>query len=280
MRRATKRGTGPSTTRCRLLLASAALLVLPATLAGITAGCDGAAIGDGARALPTAPTAASSAATPEPARSEVVVERLDVPGDIPSFVLRGAKGRGRMVFLHGMCGHGQGYVQAFQFAAAEKGTVIALSADIPCDGSADFRKWSADVAAIDRRILAAFRAAGDEQAASAKIVVIGMSQGALRAEALAERFPDRYTHAIFMGAPRPPSPARVRRLRGAVVMSGEFEGTWAMKKGAEALARAGVPATFIPIPKAQHAQLTEGERVMGEALDWLWKRSRESPDPG
>jgi pimeloyl-ACP methyl ester carboxylesterase len=247
--------------------------IVVASSASLLVGCDRARDVEAA----TAPPPPIERQAPRSDGERVVVEKLEVPGDIPSFVLRGATGETPMVFLHGMCGHGQGYVQAFQGAAAEKGPTLALSGDDPCGGSADFRRWSMDLDRIDRRIAAAFQAAGIAPAGG--IVLIGMSQGALRAEALAERFPDRYTHAIFMGSPRPPSAARVRRLRGAVVMSGELEGTWGMKQGALALQRAGVPATFIPIPGAQHAQLLEGEATMDRALDWLWAHSRSAPGP-
>jgi pimeloyl-ACP methyl ester carboxylesterase len=230
-----------------------------------------------ARATPRPPDPPGASAPPP--QQQVVVEAFDVPGDLPAYVLRGASGSARMVFLHGMCGHGQGYVQAFQFAAAKKGTVVALSGDTACGADPAWRTWTMDVDRIDARIRSAFDALGLPVAADEGVVLIGMSQGALRAEALAQRFPDRYTHAIFMGSPRPPRPAAVRRLRGAVVMAGEHEGTWVAARGAEALERAGVPSSFIAIPGAQHAQLLEGERVMGEALDWLWANARERPGP-
>jgi predicted esterase len=201
----------------------------------------------------------------------VSVDELKVPDDLPAYVLRGVRGDAKMVFLHGMCGHGQGYVQAFANAAAEHGTVIALSGEIACGDDRAFRKWSGDIESIDARVRVAFAAAGMPLAEDDALVVIGLSQGALRAESLVERFPNRYTRAIFIGAPRAPAPARVRSLRAAVIMAGEHEGTWPMKEGAKALARAQVPATFIMIPGAHHAELLEGERVMGEALDFVFQ---------
>ena len=49
------------------------------------------------------------------------------------FVVRGRGiGPGRLVFLHGMCGHGLGYAQSFQHASARKGTLIAPQADVVC----------------------------------------------------------------------------------------------------------------------------------------------------
>lgn len=259
---------GPSN-RARLLRAAPLVLAL----ASLGAACELPAEGHLAPSRAAAAAPEERAATP----SAISVDPLEVPGDVPAFVLRGARGTGRMVFLHGMCGHGQGYVQAFQGAAAEKGTVVALSGDVACGADPAFRKWGMDVERIDARIDAAFAAAGLPPRPGEGIVVIGMSQGALRAEALAQRFPEKYTHAVFMGSPRPPHPSRVAKLRGAVIMSGEHEGTWAMRQGALALGRIGVPATYVMIPDARHAELREGERVMDEALDWLWSSSRVPP---
>src|SRR5688500_13031352 len=55
-------------------------------------------------------------------------------GDGPEmFVMRGGpRGPERLVFLHGMCGHGLGYAQSFQFSAAKYGTLIAPQADRRC----------------------------------------------------------------------------------------------------------------------------------------------------
>src|SRR5690606_37521333 len=79
------------------------------------------------------------------------VERLDAT-EPPVFVVRGGhKGPGKLVLLHGMCGHGLGYAQSFQFASARKGKLIAPQADIVC-GQGPGAKWTLDVAAIDARI--------------------------------------------------------------------------------------------------------------------------------
>jgi len=214
------------------------------------------------------------------ASGAISVDEVPVPGDLPAYVLRGARGKARMVFLHGMCGHGQGYVQAFQRAAAERGTVIALSGDTACGSDPAFRTWTLDVTRIDERIEAAFAAAGSSLLGDdEEIVLIGMSQGAMRAEALLARFPKRYRRAIFMGAPRWPLPSRVGRLQRAVLMAGEHEGTWAPKQSALALARSKVDATFIAIPDSRHAELRDGERVMGEALAFLFRPPTGAGDP-
>src|SRR5690606_30261728 len=94
-------------------------------------------------------------------RGPVRVESLE-GAEPPIFVLRGGDlGPGKLVFLHGMCGHGLGYAQSFQFAAARKGRLIAPQADVLC-GDGPGAKWSQDVAALDARIVAAFRQLGHE----------------------------------------------------------------------------------------------------------------------
>jgi pimeloyl-ACP methyl ester carboxylesterase len=203
-------------------------------------------------------------------RGGISVDEIAVPGDLPAFVLNGARGNARMVFLHGMCGHGQGYVQAFQGAAAEHGTTIAMMGDTACGANPAFRTWTLDIARIDARIEAAFAAAGQPLAEGDEVVLIGMSQGAMRAESLLGRFPARYRRAVFMGAPRWPDPARVGKLERAVLMAGEFEGTWAPKQAALALERRKVAALFVPIPKSNHAELRDGEATMRTALDFVF----------
>jgi pimeloyl-ACP methyl ester carboxylesterase len=200
---------------------------------------------------------------------------VDVPGDVPAFALQGAKGAHPvMIFLHGRCTHALGYVQAFQFAAAERGTVIAPQGDQAC-GSTPFRRWSPDIDQLNTRIAAALRAAGYEEPQAVRdMVAIGYSEGASRAEALAQRFPERYSRVILIGAPAAPSAERLRAVRGAVLMAGELDAQEPMKAGLRSLLAASIPATFISIPGAAHGQMGDGERVMRGAFDWLWANSK------
>ena len=190
------------------------------------------------------------------------------------FVVRGrAVGEGKLVFLHGMCGHGLGYAQSFQHASARKGALIAPQADIVC-GDGPGAKWSLDVAALDARIIRAFVELGNEEPIR-DVCVIGMSQGATRAAALARTFPERYTRLISMGAPTEVKPAGLERLRGAVLMVGERERKDLMLASERSLENLGVPARSLIIPDADHAGMgPTPERTMGDALDWLWDHSR------
>jgi pimeloyl-ACP methyl ester carboxylesterase len=192
----------------------------------------------------------------------------------PVFAVVG-RGRGpdKLVFLHGMCGHGLGYAQSFQHASARKGTMIAPQADVVC-GAGPGAKWSQDVAALDARIVESFVKLGHAEPIT-DVCVLGMSQGATRAAALARTFPERYTRLVSMGAPTAVEPAGLQKLRGAVLMVGERERKDLMRSSEKALQRRGVAAKSLIIPDADHAGMgPEPERTMGEALDWLWENSK------
>jgi pimeloyl-ACP methyl ester carboxylesterase len=223
----------------------------------------------GARVSASASSSVAAAASPEPIHMTV----LDPNATPPTFVMRGSpRGPARLVFLHGMCGHGLGYAQAFQFSAATKGTLIAPQGDVSCGGV--WSKWSTDLVSLDARITETFRALGDPQPAG-DMVIMGMSQGATRAAALARKFPERYTRLISMDAPTSIRPGELRHLRGAVMMAGERDRQDLMRASQRALAASGVPATFMLIPQATHGAMgPTPEKTMGEALDWLWQASR------
>lgn len=227
--------------------------------------------------LPSPQPSASGSAGGSSARankpSSVRMEPLDATTTPPVWVLRGEpRGPEKLVFLHGMCGHGLGYAQAFQFSAARFGTLIAPQADVVC-GKGPWAKWSGDLVALDARITAAFRALGVPEPLQG-VVVLGYSQGATRAEALARRWPQRYTRLVSMAAPRAPSP-RGLSLDSAVMMAGSRDRQDLMKAGARALLAAGIPTTYMVIPGATHGAMgPTPEETMGKALAWLFQHSR------
>lgn len=202
------------------------------------------------------------------------MELLDANTSPPIWVLRGEpRGPEKMVFLHGMCGHGLGYAQSFQFSAAKFGTLIAPQADVAC-GQGPWAKWSGNLEALDARIQTAFRALEVPQPLEG-VTVLGYSQGATRAEALARRWPQRYTRLVAMGAPQVPSPRGLSSLRSAVMMAGSRDRQDLMKAGARAFSAAGVPSTYLVIPEATHGAMgPTPEKTMGEALTWLFQHSR------
>jgi predicted esterase len=214
-------------------------------------------------------THARLAAGDPSADGPVRIETIRAEESPPTFVMRGGpRGSARIVFLHGMCSHALGYAQSFQFAAASKGTLIAPQGDKPCGGP--WSSWSNDVDAIDRRIVSTFRALG--HADPEDIVAIGYSQGASRAQALAEKWPRRYTRLVLIAAPTLASPERVRSLRGAVTMAGERDRQDLMKKAAARWSAAGIPTAYFVIPEATHGSMGPSpEKTMGQALDWLWE---------
>lgn len=213
----------------------------------------------------------SKAATGDagPIRIEVLA-RDDEP---PVFVMRGEpRGPGRLVFLHGMCGHGLGYAQSFQFSAARVGTLIAPQGDVSCGGA--WSKWSGKVDDLDRRIVETFRRLGHTEPID-DVIVIGMSQGATRAVELVRRFPERYTRLVSMAAPGVIQPAHVKSLRAAVMMAGERDRQDLMRQSERALRQNGVPVKFVLIPQATHGAMgPTPERTMGAALDFLSADSR------
>jgi predicted esterase len=188
----------------------------------------------------------------------------------PMFVMRGApRGPGRIVFLHGMCGHGLGYAQSFQFSAALRGTLIAPQADVSCGGV--WSKWSANLTKLDARIVETFRALGHPEPID-DIVIIGMSQGATRAAELAKKWPERYTRLISMDAPTALRPGELRSLKAAVMMAGERDRQDLMRQSQRALERTGVPVTFVLIPQATHGAMgPTPEQTMRKALSFLDK---------
>jgi pimeloyl-ACP methyl ester carboxylesterase len=202
---------------------------------------------------------ATAEAAPEP--QPIRVDPVNVPGDLPAYVLRGARHeRHPIVFLGGMCVHPEGYVQSFAHAAAEHGTVIGLQGEVACGGG--MSRWAYDLDRTNRRIDAAFAAAGLQVPTDA--IVIGYSQGAERAEQLVARWPEKYTRAILIASPVDPKP----RAKAAVFMAGDFDISKARMQSA-ALA-AGCRSKFILLRSAYHGQLgpTPNE-TMAEALTFL-----------
>jgi len=227
---------------------------------------------DGAEARGVAPAPsgiASAAPAPEPIRVEALEGTTP-----PVFVLRGRPlGPEKLVFLHGMCGHGLGYAQSFQQSAAKRGTLIAPQADVPC-GDGPWARWSKDIAALHRRITQAFRALGHAEPVE-DIIVIGYSQGATRAETLAREYPGVYTRLVLMGGPYAAKAAGLESLRAAVAMAGERDRRDLMQASARTLAAAGVPATFLLIPEATHGSMgPHPEATMDEMLTWLHEHER------
>lgn len=177
-----------------------------------------------------------------------------------------------MVYLHGMCVYPGYYVESFMKTAAARGDLVAVQGDVSCGGDHFLHTWASDLTALDRRIDKALDVAGvlDADAGPRDVVLIGYSQGADRAEALVARFPAKYRAVVLIASSSPPSPARLRTVRAAVLMAGTRDSQANMREGALALQRAHVAATFIPMPDAWHGHMgSEPEVTMGRALDFI-----------
>jgi predicted esterase len=216
----------------------------------------------------TIPAASASVRASIAESGPIRIEVLRADERPPTFVMRGGpRGQGRLVFLHGMCGHGLGYAQSFQFSAAKLGTLIAPQADVSCGDV--WSKWSTDVKQLDQRIVSTFRELGHPEPID-DVTVIGMSQGATRAVDLVRRFPARYTRLIAMAAPTAIQPGELKSLKSAVMMAGERDRQDLMRRSERALRQSGVPASFLLIPEATHGAMGPApERTMGEAFQLL-----------
>lgn len=213
---------------------------------------------------PAPPTTSTAAIGP--------VRTVDVPvaGDLPAVVVRGAREHRRtMLFVPGMCVHPGGYVMSFQHAASARGELVSVQGDVSCGGDGTMRRWSYDLEAMDRRIDAAFAAAGLGEPRD--VIVIGYSQGAERAEKLVARWPAKYSRAVLIASPLTPSPRLLRRARGVALLAGTLDGSRESMRGAvEPLRRAGVLAAYFPIVGARHGEMGKTpEDTMRQALDFV-----------
>ena len=199
----------------------------------------------------------------------MVVDTLPVPGDQPVFALRGGRKGGAVgVMLHGWCSHGMGFLQAFQWAAADVGQFIALQGDHHC-GSGLMRGWGNDVVALDRRIDAALRAYLGEEP-PAELVLVGSSQGVDRAVDLARRFPAKYRWLILASGPQAIPARGLSQLAGAYLFVGQYEGRGPMHASRDAWGRAGVRAELKVIPGGGHSDFHgQGDALMKAAFYFL-----------
>jgi hypothetical protein len=203
----------------------------------------------------TVSVADEAGAPPDP---PVEARTIAVPDDLPAYFVAGHRGAGaRFLFFHGACTNGLGYIQSFAFAAAARGSILALQGEHDCGGG--LRLWTSGAASETR---------------AGSMTAIGYSQGANVAESLAATYPEVYRRLVLIGQPRAVDAASLARLEGAVLMAGTYDNPPVMRESMRRLLARGVPATFIELPKARHGQLPDAERLMGEALAWLDANAR------
>jgi pimeloyl-ACP methyl ester carboxylesterase/predicted small lipoprotein YifL len=227
----------------------------------------------------TAPDAAAPDAMAEPTRAAFepgATITLPVPGDKDVLLVHGAPGdRRAFIYLHGKCGDVRAF-GSWAGAASKLGTLAALLGDERCEGTQRYR-FSRDLALLDRRVTSALRAASEirgEALDDRAVTLIGYSGGASRAAALASRFPDRYPRLLLIAAPAAPAAGSLKAARAVVFIAGERDRREHLREAAEAMARAGRPATFMLLPGAAHGEYgPEASRVMGDALAWAFAKA-------
>jgi pimeloyl-ACP methyl ester carboxylesterase len=227
---------------------------------------------------------AAVAASPS---TPAAVERVDVPGDSPAYMVRGRPGAApRIVFMPGVCSSAYAYLLTFPEAARAHGGIVAIDGDKPCPGVPGFHSFSWDPARQHARLEAALAAAGARDPVNGAaggdsverdaegLTLVGYSAGADIGELMARRWPKRYARMVLIGAPSDPKPALVARAEGVVTMSCSRDVPGRMREGARRIAAAGVPATYLEMPGCTHGNIADGEHVFGEAFDWLTANAR------
>jgi pimeloyl-ACP methyl ester carboxylesterase len=201
------------------------------------------------------------------------VEEADVGAGKKVFVVRNPRGPHIGVFLHGLCGHPQAYLDSFPNSAARYGAFIAPNGDAPCNGA--YRSWTGKTDLLDVQITEGLAKAG-VKGEPIDVTLVGYSMGGTRALVLAQKWPERYTKLILMGTPDTPSPRGLSKVKSAVMMAGTRDRSDKMKAGVRAFEKAGIPSIFMTLPGAAHGEMgPEAERAMGEALDWVEANQRK-----
>jgi pimeloyl-ACP methyl ester carboxylesterase len=213
---------------------------------------------------------------PEPPPPAEVV-RVDVPGDSPASMVPSLDGAAHhIVFLPGVCSNAYAYLLAFPKAARAHGGIVAIDGDRPCGaGASGFHSFSWDPARQNTRIQAALAALGETEPPKGGYTLVGYSAGAGIGELMVQRWPERYSRVVLIGAPTDPQPALLAKARGVVTMSCSRDVPGRMRDGARHISAIGVPATYVEMPGCTHGNISDGERVFGEAFGWLAVNSKE-----
>jgi predicted esterase len=143
-------------------------------------------------------------------------------------------------------------------------------------------RWSNDARAIDARVQRAVRAVSAQRATpldESGWLLFGYSQGALRAELLLSRYPERYVGGVLAGGPRAPKPGSLARVGRVVLMAGSHDVRGHLIRATEELTSEGVAAQFVMLPEARHGEYgPEAERAVGGALAWLIASASFTPE--
>jgi pimeloyl-ACP methyl ester carboxylesterase len=213
-----------------------------------------------------APVASASAdATRPPPRSSAAAA--------PASLVRGTDGSStHLVFMPGLCSNAYAYLLAFPEVARAHGGIVAIDGDRPC-GAADsgFRSFTWSPKLQRSRLEAALSAAGVPIPPDG-LTLIGYSSGASIAELMHGEWPALFPRLVLIAPPKDPSVARLKTAAGVVFMACSLDVTGRMKSAAKNLVPAGVPSLYLEMPGCTHGNMADGERIFGEAFDWLEER--------
>lgn len=212
---------------------------------------------------------ATIALTPPP-EPPVVPVTVAVAKDRGVLVVQGATPT-PIIYLHGRCGDPKAFL-TWAREARKLGTILSMVGDKKCkDGSRT--KWSDDTVGLDRRISAAIVAVEKELGMDLDDehrVVIGYSQGSLKAEALTTRFPARYPRAALIGGPRAPRDQSLNKTEAILIMVGDHDAREHLQDATKSLKKRGKLVNYIELPNARHGEYGPlAEQTMGAALEWL-----------
>ncbi len=175
-----------------------------------------------------------------------------------------------IVYLPGMCGDVTA-ADYFREAVRDHGTLIAVRGDTPCEKGRF--KWRDDASKIQTRIRAAFKRVNALHGGELKLdqaLLFGYSQGAERAEKVAQRYPQQYPRLVLGGPPMKASVVRLAHAQRVAILGGELETTENMRMGVDALQTVGIACRYFTLECAYHGYFgTSAETQLSEVLDWV-----------
>jgi len=218
----------------------------------------------------TAPTPEEIAAPPvvidapiEPIKVKVKLDKpvLVVPGDTPVPI----------IYLHGRCGDPTAF-GAWARVGKRYGTIISFTGDAKCKHGTR-TQWGLDTAGLDRRVTRAIEAVHETlgiEIDPKRRIVIGYSQGSLRAEALATKYPERYPRAVLIGGPRGPRETSLRDSEAVLIMVGDHDQREHLREAAEKIEKRGGRVRYLELKGARHGEYgSEAGPTMLRGLEWL-----------
>jgi predicted esterase len=223
---------------------------------------------------PPAPIAAPSpeeiAAPPPAAEAPIEPTRVSVKLDKPVLVVPGDTAV-PIIYLHGRCGDPTAF-GAWAKVGKKYGTIISFTGDMKCKHGTR-TQWGLDDAGLDRRITRAIAAVHETlgiEIDPSRRIVIGYSQGSLRAEALATKFPERYPRAVLIGGPRGPRETSLKDSEAVLIMVGDHDQREHLRNAAEKIEKRGGRVRYLELKGARHGEYgSEAGPTMQLGFEWL-----------